>query len=204
MPAPRSVVGVVPSSSCRRARREGSKTRALNSGRTDRVSGALSETWRAPRCSGPQERMVTTSAWRVPRRVGARIVMIFSDECAPMRTRRRGGAGCKDGGHASRTSRVIGRFVVLDRRSVASVVWSARIGPVTSRVRRRVRGEGAPSASRMHAATTRPNHVHANAREGANARGMSPARTRSALRAETITGRLSGGPGSRREHPRSR
>ena len=193
MPAPRRVVGVVPSSSCRRARREGSRTRALNSGRTDSVRGASKLAWRAPKCSGPQDRTVTTSAWRVPRRVGASVVTTFVDDPASMRTRLRAGVAFREGGHASRTSRVMRRFVVLTRRSVASVVWSARIGPVTERDRRRVRGEGAPSASMTHTATTKPNHTHAKVRDGAKMRGTSPTRTRSALRAETVMGRLSGG-----------
>ena len=91
VPAPRSVVGVVPSSSWRRANRDGRSTRALNSGSTDRVRGALIDTWRAPRCRGPQERIVTTSAWRVPRLVGDRSVVTFSADFGSTRTRRKDG-----------------------------------------------------------------------------------------------------------------
>ena len=135
---------------------------------------------------------MTTSAWRVPRRDGQSVVVTVVELRAVRRTRWHDGVGARDGGHASRTSRVMCRFVVLVRRSVAVVVWSARIGPVTSRRRRRVRGEGAPAVSIRHAAMTRPNHVQAKARDGERARGTMPTRTMSALRAETITGASAG------------
>ena len=80
------------------------------------------DTWRAPRCRGPQDRIVTTSAWRVPRLVGDRSVVIFSADFGCRRTRWRGGDWRNEGGHASRTSRTIWRLVVFVSRSEASVV----------------------------------------------------------------------------------
>ena len=60
--------------------------------------------------------MVTTSAWRVPRRVGASTVETRSEAPGRTRTRWRVGDGLREGGHASRTSRFMWRFVVFVSR----------------------------------------------------------------------------------------
>ncbi len=94
-------------------------------------------------------------------------------ERAPMRTRRR---GAQDGGHASRTSRVIGRLLCFGRVAGRLVGFDVARSPHAS-------GAGSAGeakhrvAPRMHVSdddrTTRP-------ARGRNARGMSPARMREA------------------------
>ncbi len=134
---------------------------------------------------------MTTSAWRVPRRVGSPDRDDFLRRAC---SNAYATAAGRVQGRRPRTSRVIGPF----RRGGQTQrrFWSSGRSDRPGHLARRAQGpqEGAPSASRMHAATA-DRTMSANAPRGAGW-GMSPARTR-ALRQDDH-GSPQRGPGSQR------
>ena len=102
VPCPRIIMLVRPSSSRRRAKREGRCLRELNGGSTRIAPGSSIVACRASRPSGPNDRTVTSAARRSPRRKGVSVVSIRRRSPGATTSRARAGVAPAEGCHPSR------------------------------------------------------------------------------------------------------
>ncbi len=197
VPCPRTCTAARPSSSRSRAKRLGRCLREANSGSTRSRPGTSRDACRAASPAGPNERIVTRSASRSPRRDGSSAVRSRTDSPSGRSTACRLSTAPAEGCHASRTSPRSRRPEELV--SVSSLV-AGSLSRTAAGTRRRTttcRGDAASRASTTHATTTsasQPSHV---ACTGTSATTGTPSATRRAARP---VGTMSARDGDRGEH----
>ncbi len=196
VPAPRICTAVRPSSSRSRASRLGRWRREANSGSTRSRPGTSADRWRAASRSGPNERTVTRSASRSPRRVGSRGVTSRADSPGGRDTACRFRVAPADGCHASRTTPRTRCLPSLVTTRVDRDGWVSRTDPGTVRRTTRSRGEPASARSTSTASSTSTAQPSTTPYAGASSTGTTPRPARATARQDSTM--LSGVPGPRR------
>ena len=192
VPCPRTCTLVLPSSSRRRARREGRCRRAWKGGSTRMTPRASRRRWRPAIRSGPSARTTTKREVSSPRRRGSSGMPRVLASPAGMSMRGRSAGAPAVGCQASRTRPRMRRDPVLRRvRSVATgVPRRALLG--RERSTRRSPGSGAAKASTRVTATHRSSHAPAAIQASmpasdSSTTGTAPAATSRGRRAVTNT-----------------
>ncbi len=164
VPCPRIITLVAPSSSRRRASRDGRCRRELKAGSTRIAPGRAIVACRATSPSGPNDRMVIADARRSPRRNGVSVVTTKRRSPSGSTIRVRVGNAPADGCQASRTMPRRRRWPVFVRLRVEVTVSPSLTLGGTSRAGTTALGE--PASRRSPAPTSSTSTSHAPSHTG--------------------------------------